>query len=49
VARDVQEEVEEIERELSETDARVLRELRAISGQLDAVEAAVRSPTVRRN
>jgi voltage-gated potassium channel len=43
VAGGVQEEVEEIERELSETDEQVLRELRAMRGQLDALEAAVRS------
>ena len=38
VARDVQAEVEDIERELSEADAQVLRELRAMRGQLDELE-----------
>jgi voltage-gated potassium channel len=48
VAPNVQEQVEEIEDELSEADAHVLRELRAMRGQLDALEAAVRSPAARR-
>ena len=43
VASEVEEEVEEIERELGEADAHVLRELRAMRGQLDALEAALRS------
>jgi hypothetical protein len=47
VSREVEEEVEEIERELSETDAQVLRELRALRGQLDALEAAVRGTRPR--
>ncbi len=47
VARDVQEEVEEIERELSVADERVLRELRAMRGQLDALEAALRGARPR--
>jgi voltage-gated potassium channel len=47
VARDVQEEVEEVERELSEADAQVLRELRAMRGQLDALETAVRAERAR--
>jgi voltage-gated potassium channel len=43
VARDLQQDVDEIERELSAADEDVLRELRALRGQLDALEAAVRS------
>jgi voltage-gated potassium channel len=43
VARDVHEEVEEIERELAATDVHVLRELRAMRGQLDALETVLRS------
>ena len=43
VAPDVLEEVGEFEQELSEADEQVLRELRAMRGQLDALEAAVRS------
>lgn len=42
VARNV-EEVEDIERELSAADEQVLRELRTVRGQLDALEAALRS------
>jgi voltage-gated potassium channel len=43
VVRDVQEDFEEVERELSASDEQMLRELRGMRGQLDALEVALRS------